>query len=359
MILSLNVASPSLTQDASTHDDLQASHISSSDEHYQLLRRRARRPIGVGWTGPQRVNATLVTTAYSVMGRRGIELDAALVANLDVFQAVHVLHEGNTSATIAFKVRIAEFPQLASAPDHTLLASPRAAQPTYRELIEYAAALNGPVVIANSDVVFDTTLGVCARALFANRMLAYVFPTSMPATPRYEALTGARPCFTPSLCWAWGDKSNPVHWWQPGWSYDGMMFMAPLTMTELSAALDKLSPKLTQNTESSETHAAAALRRANRLLRNPCLFVRTEHWHCLGEKRHRVIHVSEKAEYSAHIGGVVKYCSTPDECGFRGPCTPDDPCAYGRDAAHGLWVHNRKGANSVIGGATHSIKGRK
>ena len=159
----------------------------------------------------------------------------------------------------------------------------------------------------------------------------------MPAPLRYKMLTGAQPCFTPSLCWNWESKTSGSQWRYAGGSFDGVMFNAPLSSIERSTIGDlrgRLSLAVTANLIHAESHASYALTRINRTVLNPCLFIRAEHWHCLGSKSHggpRQRHTSDIFQTAA-----VRACVTPDGCQFRGACSVDNPCPYGR--VNSLWT---------------------
>lgn len=210
------------------------------------------------------------------------ELYAAVGANLlnPHLEAIHVLLEAREPEACrelpALVAKVARVPVLATGKLHC---APVAKQPRYADFFRYASSelRERVVILANTDVVFDGTLGLIAPSHFDRGDRGFVLSVQpSPLNGLYKRRFGGE-CVATNRC-TLGDYNGFNH---GGDSFDAYIFRAPLPQS-----LDLASVGHFMNMLGAENLAAHALERSGVSLSNPCLFVKAFHWHCTA-KTHR------------------------------------------------------------------------
>lgn len=218
------------------------------------------------------------------------EVFAALAANLRNrhFDEVHVLAQASCSAIIAsMKRRAKVLPAKWDVASHLgklkcakVLETPT---PTYADYFAYSdGVLSGrAIVVAQPDVVFDSTLGRIDRAAILQQKHGYILAVKPPpADGDYKEAFHADCANTPKCAVGAWQGGGP--WGQSqlaGSSWDAFVFAPPVT---LNMSMTKIA--IQADVPGSERLAAFQLETAARIsLYNPCEHVHAQHWHCLGD----------------------------------------------------------------------------
>lgn len=261
-----------------------------------------------------RLNLALLTTLFVPdpgASLHTIELFTALLINLfnPHIGQVHVLLESQTDECEWFPELLMQFLPAAPWTNETLakiVCAPVAAQPTYADLFRYANAVltDRLVLLANTDVAFDQSLGLILPEAFATGHQGLVLSVhSPPYSDKYRELVGSD-CTAEARCVV-GRIGSPSGWGATaaGTSWDAYLFRAPLL-----AALDEAGGggpgvmnlshvESEMNRIGAENNAAFELEVSSRVrLSNPCLHVKAAHYHCIGGKMHR-------GDRRAHLDG--------------------------------------------------------
>jgi hypothetical protein len=162
----------------------------------------------------------------------------------------------------------------------TVLETP---MPTYADYFAYSdGVLPGRVVVvAQPDVVFDSTLGLIDREAILKRRHGYILAVKPPPMDgEYREAFGADCANTPTCAVGAWQGGGP--WGQSelaGSSWDAFVFAPPVT---LNMSMTKIA--IGTDVPGSERLAAFQLETAARIsLFNPCEHVHAQHWHCLGD----------------------------------------------------------------------------
>lgn len=248
------------------------------------------------------LNATLLTSLFHPGDKKHgshphvRELFGALAVNLlnPHITEVRVLMEsipGSLHACEALPRYIARILNVGPSSLKKLRCTPVPVQPTYADFFRFADSelANRTVLLANTDVVFDSSLGLIdSRALVGpGRRHAYVLSVKPPPEQgEYRRVMGDE-CQLAML----EPSRNKVRcsvgeieggWWGGGSSWDGYVFRTPLSMDLARANLSHH-----MNIPGSENRAGFALEaEADLMLINPCLHVHASHWHCIGGAMH-------------------------------------------------------------------------
>lgn len=231
-------------------------------------------------------NLTLLTSFfYNADHAHWAELAGALHVNVHnpFFGKVHILMESPTGRECdELQSKISEAlngAEWSADAEKRLTCVPVSAQPTYGDFFDYAnSALAGKVVVlANTDVAFDDTLGLIDSEAFDTGGVGYVLSVQPPPySGDYSRLYGTE-CDSDTRCtiggvdgWRWG-----------GNSWDVYVFHSPLQSME-SKYLDHF-----MNNRGGENRAAYQLEKvAGVPLSNPCKHIHAFHWHCSGGDMH-------------------------------------------------------------------------
>lgn len=148
-----------------------------------------------------------------------------------------------------------------------------AKQPTYADFFIFAGQRLAEqlVIVSNTDVVFDDTLGLVDHEHLQSGVHAYVLSVSPPLHGGLYRRAMRRECDSAQRC-----TIGRFDGWQAGGtSWDSYLFKAPMPAAVNMAHLD-----FTMNRNHAENHAGAILRLGGLNLQNPCYHVHAYHWHC-------------------------------------------------------------------------------
>ena len=228
---------------------------------------------------------TLLTSFFKADHGHWAELAGALYVNLHnpFFDEVHVLMQSpggseceeiqDTMSSALNGVKLSEDAQ------RRLICVPVLVQPTYGGFFEYAnSKLAGKIVVlANTDVAFDGTLGLIDSVSFDSGKLGYVLSVQPPPYGgEYSQMFGTE-CASEPRCTI-GEFDG---WRYGGDSWDAYVFHSPLRGMQ-SQYLDHF-----MNTPGGENRAAYQIEKAAGVsLSNPCDHIHAFHWHCSGGKMH-------------------------------------------------------------------------
>jgi hypothetical protein len=240
------------------------------------------------------MNRTLLTSFFfNEHHGHWVELAGALHVNLHnpYFSSVHVLLESPTGSEChELRARITRSLNGTEwSPDaaQRLVCVPVRSQPNYADFFNYAnKMLDGSlVVMANTDVAFDDTLGLIDSRAFSSGKIGYVISVQPPQYGGEYSKAFGTECNSESRCTlgsfdAMSGKTGG--WLNSGDSWDVYVFRPPLQgMHE-----DKLDHVM--NTMGGENRAAYQLEVESGLhLWNPCMHIHAFHWHCMGGDMHR------------------------------------------------------------------------
>lgn len=245
-------------------------------------------------------NITLLTSLFKPSKTKNEhvkELFGALAVNLmnpHIYQ-VHVLLEASEQGCSDFPQMVADnVPSDRGIMDdiglQKLRCAPVEKQPTYAEFFRYAndALAGRTVVLANTDIAFDETLGLLDEGYLADGAHAMVLSVlTPPYSSQYSALFDSE-CPSKSRCAA--GKFDGFVW--AGNSWDAYVFRAPLPSTMNLSRVDHV-----MNLLGGENRAAYEIEVAGGLeLSNPCYHVHAYHWHCMGEKMHTAARLTNKGK---------------------------------------------------------------
>mmetsp|Transcript_60325 Transcript_60325/g.187183 ORF Transcript_60325/g.187183 Transcript_60325/m.187183 type:complete len:453 (+) Transcript_60325:108-1466(+) len=153
-------------------------------------------------------------------------------------------------------------------------------QPTYADFFRYAitALAQRNVLLANTDVVFDESLGLIEPGPLESGAIGHVLSvTPPPYASQYSKVLG-RDCDSFPRCTI-GEFN--------GWSLGGSSWDAFVLHPPFPRGMDLERLEHTMNLMGAENHAAYQLEQgAGVALSNPCMHVHAFHWHCLGGKMH-------------------------------------------------------------------------
>jgi hypothetical protein len=181
--------------------------------------------------------------------------------------------------------------------------TPVSRQPTYKEFFEYADKnlKHETVLLANTDVVFDTSLGLVDLKALATHQFAHVLSVRPPAySAEYRQHFGRECDATPRCTIGLFDG-----WDLGGMSWDAYLFHSPLPRRINGEHLNHF-----MNTMGGENRAAYQLEvTAGLKLYNPCMHVHAFHWHCIGGNMH---HTNDRVDTdSENLGGILPCWDCP------------------------------------------------
>lgn len=202
-----------------------------------------------------------------------------------------------------------------------LVCVPVSDQPTYAGFFDYAnSKLAGKlVVLANTDVQFDETLGLIDAEAFISGKVGFVLSVQPPPySGEYAQLFGTE-CNSETRC----TSGKFDGWPYGGESWDAYVFHSPLHGMN-SKYLDHY-----MNTLGGENRAAYQVEKAAGLpLSNPCKHIHAFHWHC-SDKMHAGGQRVDRKRGELAVQGIMPCWDCP---GMRLPEGKDplkDLCAQG------------------------------
>lgn len=242
------------------------------------------------------MNKTLLTSFFFKEDHpHWAEVAGALHVNLHnpYFSRVHVLLESPTGSKCdEFRDRVTNALKWGKwRPDalQRLVCVPWQSQPSYLAFFEYAN-YNLPgdlVILANTDVTFDESLGLIDSRAFNSGNLGYVISVQPPPySSEYASMFGTE-CDTASRCvlgtfGGLSGRSDDDGWFWGGDSWDVYVFRPPFHHDMQENGLFHV-----MNTEQGENRAGYQLEvKAEVHLSNPCMHIHAFHWHCMGGKMH-------------------------------------------------------------------------
>lgn len=274
-------------------------------------------------TEGHRLRATLLTSLFVPGASTNAhikELFTALAMNLHNrhIENVHLLMESSggdpCSRVPELLTELAPSRKVAGASAAKVVCVPVSKQPTYADFFRYARQkLKGlPVLLSNTDVVFDESLGLIDRNALKHGKYGYVLSV-VPPPPNgaYKDAFGSE-CESSKRCaigafdgWIWG-----------GSSWDAYIFYPPSEGSMDLAYIDHV-----MNIPGAENRAAYQLEKgAGMKLYNACLHVRAYHWHCMGSKMHQDSTAAWGAQFRAKDLGATNYIMPCWDCpGVRMP----------------------------------------
>jgi len=250
------------------------------------------------------------------------ELLAAVGTNLmnPHFQEVHVLLEGGPGAcarlpllllaAVGSRVAAASSPHLGK-----LNCTEEQGQPKYGDMFKFAHEhlQDRLVVLSNTDVVFDETLGHIDPAHFEKHrntmfVLSVRSPNHTAASQELYRCALGRGCHEDIRCtlgtydgWKFGGKS-----------WDAYVFRAPLPPGLNFSRLDFF-----MNQNGAENVAAFELESAGMSVSNPCYWVHAFHWHCSAKMHHGEAFMSKSRQSEQKVtpcwncGGALREGHVP------------------------------------------------
>lgn len=276
-----------------------------------------------------RAKQTLLTSFfYNEAHGHWAELAGALHVNLHnpFFAEVHVLMEspgGSECDNIQDKISEAlDGEELSADARKRLICVPMSAQPTYADFFEYAnSKLAGRVVVlANTDVAFDDTLGLIDSQAFSSGEVGYVISVQPPPySAEYRALFGTE-CNSATRC-----TSGKFDGWEYGGnSWDVYVFHSPLQ------GMDTNYLNHFMNSLGGENRAAYQVEKAAKVpLSNPCKHIHAFHWHCSGGDMHAVNHRVDADSGEHAVDNIMPCWDCPGMRLPEGKAPLKDLCAKG------------------------------
>jgi hypothetical protein len=174
-------------------------------------------------------------------------------------------------------------------------------QPTYYDFFVYAnrELKNTHVLLANTDIVFDDSLGLIDLEAIATGAMGFAFSVvSPPYAGDYKKTFGSE-CTAIPRC-AVGDYAG----FAGGMSWDAYLFYSP------TRSMDQSHLNHVMNTMGGENRAGYQLEVvAGVKLVNPCMHVHAFHWHCIGGDMHHTS-VRADADYQ-NLGGLLPCWDCP------------------------------------------------
>lgn len=148
-------------------------------------------------------------------------------------------------------------------------------QPTYADFFTFAGRrlAQHVVILSNTDVVFDDTLGLVDLESFRSSTNAFVISVATPPKNGMYKRVLKKDCQRNI-----GNRcaiGRFDHWQYGGASWDSYVFRAPVPAT-----VNMTNLNFTMNRWNAENHAGAALVLGGLNLSNPCYHVHAYHWHC-------------------------------------------------------------------------------
>mmetsp|Transcript_42556 Transcript_42556/g.131801 ORF Transcript_42556/g.131801 Transcript_42556/m.131801 type:complete len:435 (-) Transcript_42556:60-1364(-) len=299
-------------------------------------------PVATPTEGPR--TFALLTSAFlpekKIENPHSEELFAALGENLQnpEIGEVHVLMEStacnNTAGLICgdwsehLRALIRDFSPDVNDVDMEKLRcvpAPGGKQPTYRTFFEYAmTAMAGKfVVLANTDVVFDETLGLVDKEHLARGENGMVLSISAaPNKGRYASVFHTE-CHASPKCTLWNFRG----WNNGGNSWDAYLFQS---VPEVLSRMNLTHIDIFMNLGGAEKRAGYQLEAvAGMQLSNPCLRVKAFHWHCRGHKMHENSVRADRPLDGTALGGITPCWDCPGVRMNSGEAPFSELCAKG------------------------------
>jgi hypothetical protein len=255
------------------------------------------------------------------------ELAGALHVNLHnpFFAEVHVLMESPSGSECdQIQDHISEVlngARLSADARERLICVPVSDQPTYGGFFDYAnSKLAGKlVVLANTDVQFDETLGLIDAEALSSGDVGFVLSVQPPPySGDYAQLFGTE-CDSETRC----TSGQFDGWPYGGESWDAYVFHSPLK----GLSSEHLSHYM--NTLGGENLAAYQVEKAAGVsLSNPCKHIHAFHWHC-SEKMHAVGERVDRNSGEHAVQGIMPCWDCPGMHLPEGKAALKDLCAKG------------------------------
>jgi len=192
--------------------------------------------------------------------------------------------------------------------DRKLSCEPFGQQPTYADMLRYANAQwpsGSLVAVANADVLLlgadlidqksfaatPISSNITSSGMHIVKPLVLVLSVSLPPSNSLVRDGSSRTCGT--------DQCHSV---DKGWSWDVHVFATPLAPTVNFSLLEAVEPQpVYMNAMGAENRVGWMLHQAGYELRNPCIDIRAEHWHCAAKTHAKPI--STEHRYQSNIHG--------------------------------------------------------
>jgi len=198
-----------------------------------------------------------------------------------------------------------------------LICIPVLKQPTYWDFFLYANEHldNKLVLLANTDIAFDSSLSLIDVDIFKRENIAYVLSVLPPPYAGSYSKVFGQECETIPRC----TLGKFDGWDGSGNSWDAYLFLPPLQ------DIDPTKMDHVMNTNGGENRAGYQLEvNAHMKLYNPCRHIHAFHWHCIGAQ----MHGDERADHEAesNIDDVAPCWDCP---GLEGVVPSNELCEEG------------------------------